>query len=165
MNKLHLIILISLISLSQSTKFLETKTIPNLIFEGIIDGLTKKGSSGKCKKDILNGQTKIIKIIQDLISDIKSGKNIISSITSAIKKLSSITGIINDCRFLSFINSCTSILTENGRKKIVERISSNKDHLIQDMNDFIKSISNKQYYNTGLLLGDGIQIILDFYVN
>ena len=165
MNKLLLITLITLISISKSLKVVEIKSIPSEIFEGMIDALTKKGSSGKCKKDILNGQTKIIEIIQDLISDIKSGKNIISSITSAIKKLSSITGIINDCRFLSFVDSCASILTENGRKKIVERISSNKDHLIQDMNDFIKSISNKQYYNTGLLLGDGIQIILDFYVN
>ena len=165
MNKLHLIILISLISLSQSLKITEVNSIPNEIFEGIIDGLTKKGSSGKCKKDLLNGQTEIIKIIKDLISDIKSGKNIITSIYSAIKKLSLISGMIKDCRILTFVNSCSSIITENGRKKIVERMYNNKDHLLKDMNDFIDSVSNQQFYKTGFLIGDGIKIILDFYVN
>ena len=165
MNKLLLITLITLISISKSLKVVEIKSIPSEIFEGMIDALTKKGSSGKCKKDLLNGQSKIIQIINDLISDIKSGKNIVTSIYSAIKKLSSISGIVTDCRFLNFVNACTSIITENGRKKIVERIYNNKDHLIQDMNDFIKSVSNQQFYKTGFLIGDGIKIILDFYVN
>ena len=164
MNKLLLITLITLISISKSLKVVEIKSIPSEIFEGILTGLTK-GTNYKCKKDLLNGQSKIIQIINDLISDIKSGKNIVTSIYAAIKKLSSISGIVTDCRFLNFVNACTSIITENGRKKIVERIYNNKDHLIQDMNDFIKSVSNQQFYKTGFLIGDGIKIILDFYVN
>ena len=73
--------------------------------------------------------------------------------------------MIKDCRILTFVNSCSSIITENGRKKIVERMYNNKDHLLKDMNDFIDSVSNQQFYKTGFLIGDGIKIILDFYVN
>ena len=165
MTKLQIITIITLLTLSSSKFLVENSESPSSdIFEGILTGLTK-GTNYKCKTDLLKGGSKITNIINELIEEIKSGKDIVTSVTSAISKLSSVSGLLTHCRLLNIVSSCSSIITENGRKKIVERIYNNQKHLINDMNALIESVSKKDYINAGKVIGDGIKIVFDFYVN
>ena len=72
MNKIILITLFSLLTISYSNPLLQDSKSDLLtsIIKGFIDGLTKEGESGKCKADVIKSKENILIVFKELFQDI-----------------------------------------------------------------------------------------------
>ena len=78
--KFIIILLLTITSFSQN-KLYSIETQLKQLFEEILDSLEINENNNKCKNDLINQKFTILKIIQELINEIKTGKNISKAIS------------------------------------------------------------------------------------
>lgn len=87
---------------------------------------------------------------------------IISAIFADIRAIS---GLFSDCRILEMIVIVKDIFTEEGIKKILERISENIADLLADVGEMVLAITQSDMNTAGKYIGKMLKTALDFYVN
>ena len=167
MNKIILITLFSLLTISYSNPLLQDSKSDLLtsIIKGFIEGLTKEGESGKCKSDIVKSKEKILQVFKELFQDIISGKDLLSSLYSAVTKLLSVDGVVTDCRLMNLLTVISEIITDDGRKEIIKRVSNNRELLKTYVYGFYNSVKNTKLEEASKYIGKAFQVVLNFYVN
>ena len=167
MNKIILITLFSLLTISYSNPLLQDSKSDLLtsIIKGFIEGLTKEGESGKCKSDIVKSKEKILQVFKELFKDIISGKDLLSSLYSAVTKLLNVDGVVTDCRLMNLLTVISEIITDDGRKEIIKRVSNNRELLKTYVYGFYNSVKNTKLEEASKYIGKAFQVVLNFYVN
>ncbi len=94
-----------------------------------------------------------------------SGKDLLSSLYSAVTKLLNVDGVVTDCRLMNLLTVISEIITDDGSKEIIKRVSTSRENLKTYVYGFYDSVKNKKLEDASKYIGKAVQIVLNFYVN
>ena len=117
---------------------------------------------GLWANNFVMSKPEVLKIIRNLIEELKSGKSFSNLLPGYTYKFLNIGNIFNDCRIIHLISSFKKLLSLEGIKAMGGRISKNAETLY-DYFEIIKSA--KESDKKLVYVGKCLKITLDIYVH
>ena len=160
MNKFALVFCLLLImDFSQEQISINIESLYDLLIN-VFKGMSATDEC-RCANIFVENKTKMVKVINTIIEDIKAGQDFSSCLAILSFELISIDNFLNDCRLISIMPVINTLFCEDGIKLLGNRIANNSKTIFNLINEMKSVIELPDKLK---ILGQILRIILDFYV-
>ena len=127
----------------------------------IIEGMSR-GGEGQCVAVLRNNKSQLLKILNDIIADMKNGDDLSTIVVRYLGKLIVIDGLTSKCNIFNILGVVDLFNSATGISDLGNSIVSNAQQIFS----FIQELKTKETLDEKLVpVGHILALILNFYVS